>query len=299
MMRGPNSTGSTHRSNLGELLEAEFDYFIPIRNTKAKAKTPSPNDRYDHGTDEGLCLPSNLHLGLFAGAVKRIYPRVAEKEGIVYKTKNYVPVNPDPAIGVALSTATLNKQKVSTLVITLKNFTVLYINLPDGTWVELIEKGKRNWSTQKQRKWKQSVTQLLAQDKSASLARLQEELVDELGRKLSIEPFEEDFIKHPQGHHEEIDGNQDECHEKQDTTNLESNADMQDQLKPRNDSPRPTKKKSRTRGTGPQSDERILHPDTEGCNATILALDVPVAEQEAVDQTLDVILRRIHRPNLG
>ena len=113
--------------------------------------------------------------------------------GISYKTKHYVPVDDDPAIGVAFATAAIHRHPVPTVVVTFEDFIVVYVQLPDGVWVELIEKGKRKWSIEKQRRWKNAVERLLQQDTRAAEAVLQEALVDELGRKLVIDAAYQDF----------------------------------------------------------------------------------------------------------
>lgn len=180
-------------------LEGEFEHFIPIRNAKVRGEKPSPDQRYTSAPDEGLTPPDMLQLGLFAGAIERINDRIPSREGVQYKRKGaqykthkYVPVSDDPAIGVALATASMNHQETPTMVITFKDFVVLYVKLPDGRWIEMIEEDKRNWSVKKRREWKKEVLRLLDQDENAASARLQAAVVDDLGRKLIVDSFQED-----------------------------------------------------------------------------------------------------------
>jgi hypothetical protein len=182
-----------------EFLEAEFDTFIPRRNakqrqTKAKKPKPSPNECYALGPDQGLTPPSLLHLGLFSGSAKRIDDRVPSRAGIRYDNKHFVLWDESPEIGAKLAGLALNKQARPTFVVTFDNLVVLYVKLDDQDWVLFVEKNKRKWSAQKQRAWKDSIDAYLTDEQRQSEARMQMALVDDIGRRLVVDPYEKDVV---------------------------------------------------------------------------------------------------------
>jgi hypothetical protein len=176
-------------------IEQEFNHFIPIWNDRSRNGKSSPNTRYGEGPDVGLSPPSALNLALFGGMVKMLDPRIPSRKGVRYNNVHYDLVTTDPEITDKLISASIAKAQIQCLLAQIQELKVIYVRLGDA-WEPCLPEGKRNWSGQKQREYKDSMTQFYASEYSATGERLQLALLDDLGRKLVFDRYHHEPVWH-------------------------------------------------------------------------------------------------------
>ncbi len=180
-------------------LEKEFEHFIPFQNARqpgeGQLKLPSPSQRYEQGPNKRLSSPPELQLALFGGTVLKD-KRVPSRKGVRYSKTWYVPASEAPEVGVMLASAAIAKRETPLLVAQIGDFTALYVQLDGKTWEPFIEASKRRWSAKKRTEWNNAVRQRLNDSQKASIERLQLALLTDIGTKLVIDPFNQDFIEH-------------------------------------------------------------------------------------------------------